>query len=785
VSACVLDIVVGGSWKVDALCLARLYAYDDKNEPFDFSPILDIIDIVVDGINITSKLPEESIFCVMFELVTGLSLICEGRIEKHIVAFQEAPWEFAMQSSDGGFELSFYGIGPPRDVPIHNACVDARNLLDVVCVATEQLLDDLVEVNGAFARAGVVRSLRAKLERLQTVGERAYPAPKRDRQVPANIERAHFSRGDRRLMIELEFDASHPDLWRYQGAPDSDLHSLLFTGTLGLRYWGRHRRLTDTTYLFPVVEGLVSGAERLLKRLEQGSGGCVILDGSDGASSLVTADVLDADRILLRVSEVSGSVGRTHTTPDRLFAVLLDTAKGVIESIVELNPRQELNERVIALSKWIQRIRGQFEDIRRGDRYFDGVESYLRVAPTVEPSCEPIEDNGEMPFPLADLRHVFLRSTWYLPRRHMQLNGIRSLDGRLLVPSHSQLDLLDRRSGEVLWSIDADRLLAFTKRMVLVGRRAGLVACDMATGRQIWSMRTGASPADAVVYFINSTPTATVDLSGTRIETIDLARGRSLWSFELAHGELVGLVVAGPVLVIVSDDGFAYGLRPDDGELLWNVRTAGSGALKPMYHDGSLFLSADWDPGCDGVIYRINPLTGRRDYRRIVPAALSCAPLLTDGLGVLALERPSSALIVGIDLDDGQVIWSQAFEAARIDAPSLSYDPVSDHVLVKSDTGRLMALDRATGTQQWQLNLLEPGDILLTNVAPVIINDHLVVPERFVSIVDLKTGRRMHRFDQLPEHPAYLHVDGEMRMILGGTPDYLECFDLSGFLALV
>ena len=67
-AAATLDILLGTSWKVDARCLARLYTYEKGEDRFDFTPIVDIIDIVVEGTNITSRLPEESIFCVMHEL---------------------------------------------------------------------------------------------------------------------------------------------------------------------------------------------------------------------------------------------------------------------------------------------------------------------------------------------------------------------------------------------------------------------------------------------------------------------------------------------------------------------------------------------------------------------------------------------------------------------------------------------------------------------------------------------------------------------------------------------
>ena len=57
-----IEILIGGSWQFDIRYLARLQSFCRGTQRFDFSPILDTIDIVVERTNITAKLPEESIF---------------------------------------------------------------------------------------------------------------------------------------------------------------------------------------------------------------------------------------------------------------------------------------------------------------------------------------------------------------------------------------------------------------------------------------------------------------------------------------------------------------------------------------------------------------------------------------------------------------------------------------------------------------------------------------------------------------------------------------------------
>jgi outer membrane protein assembly factor BamB len=780
-----LDILLGSSWKVDARCLARLYAYRPGDEGFDFGPIVDIIDIVVDGANVTSRLPEESIFCVMHELIGGLCTLIEGRLDKHLVAFAEAGWELAVQRAEDDFEISFYGTEGPRDVSLHNVRVSRDRLLNAVRAATEHLIDDLVDLNHAFSQDHLVRSLERQLRQLNR--QRRHRAPARPLQIPGGIERVTLGTGAHDLRFELEFDGRHPDFWRYEGALVSDLHSLLFTGDLTLHYWGRRRVVARSAYLFPLVEAMTAGAERFLQTLERRHGSCVLLDGSGSSEAMLTVDISDPEHVHLRIAEPHGSVGRTHTTPVTLFGVLVDTVRRFLDAITELNPRQVLNHRVNDLRSRLERLRGQFHDVRRGDQYFDGVQGYLRAAPAIEPERAEQGSERRMGYPLAEFRHVFLRTAWYLARHRLDFASVAAVDDQLLVPSDGQLECLDRRTGEVRWVAACKTHLGPAEAVALLGNGSRLDAVARADGSRRWSAELRGSAAGALSFRLAEDAVVSVIEDGVAVVIFDLRTGSPRWRFEVEHGEIVGTVLAGPVLVAVTDDGFAYGLTPATGALLWKVRVPGTCLLPPVVHQGRLYVCADSDVGIEGALYSIYPLTGRRVFERRAPATFSQPPLFLDGMGLFTFETPAHATVAALDLEDGRALWSLGLENAQIDTPVLTWidGPGRGTLVVKTDTGECLGIDPDGGHVRWRTPLLDPGDILLSNLRPALIDGHLAVAERYVSVLDPATGARRHRFTDLPEHPCYLQVDDDLRLILGDGDDHLECFDLSGFLALV
>lgn len=781
-----LEIVLGASWKDDARYVTRLCAYRPEDEAFDFGAIRDIIDIVVDGANLTSSLPEDCIFHVVHDLVHGLAMISEGRVHKHIVAFHEAPWELAIQAVEDRLQVSLYGVGSQVAVSVHNVDVKRDKFVDAVCRSAEQLISDLVGLNEAFAKADLVLALSERVQRSQMGHSGASQAELAGAGVPHGAGLVARRVGDRRLSAQVSFDGAHPDFWRYQGALDSDWHSLLFRGDLTLGYWGRQRCLAQGAYLFPLMGALVRGAEQLLDLNREGRQAAVLLDGADGARCLVTVERTRDDQWALRVREPNGSTGQTQTQLEQVQDLWVSLSETVLEAIVDLNPRQALNHRVTELKARISRVRGRLAELRRGNQYFDDVDAFLKVVPEVRPVTARLAQKGAMPWPIADVRHLFLRQRWMLIRNQLELARMTSIHGRLIVPSRVRVDAVDPSSGASIWGRNGT-LVASTDDAVIATLDGSLTSRDADDGALRWELDLAAEVGTLQVFTAGARTLAAGSVGEHHIHAIDLESGAVAWTHRLHHGELVGCALAGPILAVVTDDGFTQGLSPTDGQVMWKIRTPGCCVVPPVFHQGRLFVCADGDPGFEGVLYCLYPLTGRKVFEVRTPASFARTPLMVGSLGLLPLEYPGGAALLALDLESGEELWSHQIETAQVDAPSLTWpDPQGGlPIVVKTDTGRCLGLDPKSGDTVWTTDLLEPGEVLLANLPPAEVDGHLVVPERFVSTLDPRSGVRLHRLDGLPEHPTFLHVDRDLRLLLGEGDSHLECYDLGGFLALV
>lgn len=779
-----LDIQLGASWKDDARCLAQLLSFQDPQEQFDYRAIVDTIDVVIDGTNITSKLPADCIFYAVFEFVTGLVLVGEGRQDKHIIAFHESLWELAIQLVHDDLQLSFYRVGPPREVPVHNVRAPRNRLANVVRRVAETMIGDLVQLNPVLRKEGTIRSFRTWLNRLaacQRESSALAPSPA----IPAQAGPVSVSVGDRKLAIVLDFDAT-PDLFGYQGALDSDLHSLLFKGSLELNYWGRRRQVANSTYVFPIVEELVSGAERLLQLVKGQGGECTILEASDGADGVITVAVADPERMTVQITDDTGAVGRTKTTPEQLFNVLVDSATATLGAIVQLNPRQRLNRRINALDTRIDHLKGQFVDVRRGDIYLDNESDFLDTMIPVRPCEEPQDKKEGLPYPMEQLRHLFLRPSWHLTRPMIDFDTCRLVQDQILLPSRSRFDCISLQTGAIHWSAPSERLLAHFSQRVLLYHDGQIHAHCRDQGEISWRRRSSA-PTEVTPFWLGNRAVFSIVYEERGLVVVDASTGQSIWDHKLEHGEIVGVSVAGPVLVVLADDGFAHGLAPNSGEPLWRVRVPGCCVFPPMFHDNRLLLCADSDSGLEGILLCLSPFSGRKTYERWTPVAFSRPPTLIDGVGLLTLDTTNETMLVAIDLSKGHALWLLGLGVSRLDGPVYASfgAKASRSFVIKGDDGVCQVVDLQTGRLRWSFEALPPNDIVLRNLPPIVVEDHLLVANKHIAILNSETGNLRHRLADMPEHPTFLALDGNFRLVVGEEEDQLGCFDMTGFLALL
>jgi outer membrane protein assembly factor BamB len=262
--------------------------------------------------------------------------------------------------------------------------------------------------------------------------------------------------------------------------------------------------------------------------------------------------------------------------------------------------------------------------------------------------------------------------------------------------SGNYLQAVDLTTGVALWPpvvIQGPAALvghAFDAGAVFVLRGDGqLFAFEAGTGVQRWSVTL--APGSA----FNSTPVAAGGLvyvaDATTIYAVDERDGQIVWT--VADGTL------GWSTPTVSDDGVYYGnncrtskYNRYTGTLLWRVeRACFDGATIPVWSAGSLyvmdrsaFLGGSLYAAYDGALHRT------LDY-----SLYAAGPPAVDQSGTVFLVNGA---VQARDRDAAAIQWSGSGDAPLEQGPIL----VTGLVLVGSSVGTILALDRATGVEQWR-----------------------------------------------------------------------------------
>lgn len=232
---------------------------------------------------------------------------------------------------------------------------------------------------------------------------------------------------------------------------------------------------------------------------------------------------------------------------------------------------------------------------------------------------------------------------------------------------------------------------------VYVGAGDGrLYAVDAATGHERWSVQTEGP--------VLAAPAAVGDrvLFGSddgHLYAVAAATGRILWRRDLGAPVTGSPLAAGERVFAGAADGRLHALALADGEPLWVYQTGDLIRGRPAYGAGVVYTGS-WD----GSIHAVAADTGARVWRQQLANSLYFAPaggeLLFDRGRLIATTAPDGAAggwgVWALDAFDGQVLWRRQL-AAGFAAPVA----LGEHIVVATNTGEVVALDRATGLSRW------------------------------------------------------------------------------------
>jgi outer membrane protein assembly factor BamB len=792
-----VELVLGRDWRQDVRYLSELRSHRPADTTLNLVEICDIIDLVVDGNNLTAQITEESIFGFVAQLMEGLWSMAIGRNRKSIIEFHCEPWELCLAADAEQVLVSLYSVDRRQRVVAHDVVVEASSLIDSVARAAEELLADLFSISESFASDPFVRRFSSVLGKLRRVHSLRFPVE----QTASGGGRTltSMTTSGRGVSISYTLESDYHALQSYGGEQAFDQHALLAPGTLTFEVDGRQVVVCDR-YPILAVREILTRVRELLAFMESST------SRFECASKLyqMRLDVAaKGANWRVAVSANSGTapeelsyVGRPNAVLDGLLTI----AEMVIGDLEAENEHLELNQRFVDLRDESRELRSWHADFADTNHYLEHPEQFLVEHGDLRPLTRESPDPS-FAWPLGDVRALYPGRKWAFSAPKINFGAISTTAERLLVPTGEELVCLQVRSGAVVWRrscIAGGKLSSYAlagDRVVAADEERKVRLLDLETGEPIGTdvSELGSLVVGAVAYE-DGDLIAVADFHGGMI---GLGRGGELrWAHDTSHGLTTGVEAAGPVLCLLSSPGFALGINPANGEMLWKVRLGGLADAGPFAHQGRIYTFSHDARTRQLTTHAMFPFTGRTAWQLRLEGWIAGEPDFIDQWMVVPIERHGKIALVGVDVESTQPseVWRLDVLSAGVDRPTRVTPVQIDGVLhgvVRTDTAELTCFRIADGEIRWRREHERPSDLLFRNLDLTVVRDAVLCVSERLQLRSLDDGRLLHEFGEVMVAPEFVAVQRELDVVLGergaerGDPDRLVAYATNHFLAVV
>jgi outer membrane protein assembly factor BamB len=276
-----------------------------------------------------------------------------------------------------------------------------------------------------------------------------------------------------------------------------------------------------------------------------------------------------------------------------------------------------------------------------------------------------------------------------------------------------------------------------------------LYALDLATGKQKWKVKLGASKASPSV---KAGRVYLGDLDG-KFYCVNAADGKVLWTFE-AEGEIQASAnFHGDNIIFGSHDSNLYCLNPE-GKKVWDAKVDG-----PINAAAAVVGDRTFATGCsDGILHVIDATNGKElGTIDLGGQAVATAAVVDDRVYLSMVSNQ----VVAADLKTLKRVW--AFEAPKRQMSFYSSAAVADGIVVAgSRDKKVYGINAKTGAELW--NFTTDGQV---DASPVIVGGRVYVgclsKDGNFYVLDLKRGKKIQE----------LNLDTDVTGSAGVGPDCL------------
>src|SRR5690554_188724 len=819
------EIIVGRHWKHDVQFLKNLRRHHRFHSELDLIEIRDIIDIVLDGINITSHVAEESIFGVLDGMLEAVAQLLEGSSTKAIIEFHCEPWEMVLQPKGRQFLVSLYGISRHYRVLAHNIAIGVDNFVEALSRAAESLLSDLYRISESFSTDTFVRAFSARLGRIQDYKRRGFSRVDQPADEVMGIHQGGTSNPSG-WTLSYRYDADYGGLRNYCGEHDFDLHALLCRGEIIAEINGERVALTPgcadaedapipgpptpfAGYPLLSTHALLKRCREVLNRLEASQEDA--FECAEAIGHLNLAIFADGPNWTLELGEtpVDKPPIIVETTPREALELFLSISELLLADVLATNPLIELNHRWSDLDREARELRAWFEELSGSNSYHDEPERFIETLGHLLPQADPSVPAARFPWRLEQVRAFFAQPAWQFGAERIEFNQISASQDALIVPTSNALHALDPESGRTLWRREdlkmnrlSHRILG--ERVLLVEDGRGIESVDLKSGERIFAndgaeLQSWRRLLGAASYAAENRLLA-CDAQG-RALGLASDTGKLQWSFNSSHGRFVGVHFWGPLVTALTGEGYLFCINPIDGALLWKIRLGGLTDTPPQAHQGRLYAVSQDALHQKISIHSIYPFTGRSAWQLRLDGVLAGPVSFVGEWMILAVEQHGQLSLRGIDIErnDPRVEWTLDLSSAGMDAPtpvlgvedSALTGPSGAWGLVQTDRAEISCFNVSTGALRWRVSPEEDTWLLQGNMPLRRIDDALLAVGEQVALYDLRSGELLHTLEPALVAPEFALARGALTLILGTrgatseSVDLLNAFTLNHFIARI
>ncbi len=736
---------------------------DETHVPHARRPAHDVLDLFIDGANVTARVRETHGCFVLRDLALALSELSQRVRAKTTVRFYDEPWEICIDRFGPTALLSVYRTGPDPLIAIYDRAVPFDDVVEAARDAVDALLSD---GDPAPAARLALTAAAEPLSRIHVAEQReplALPAP-----VPVVVE---IDR-DSPVSFGAEF-AVRPGAaaWRPDGqraawgdprvtedsssetVERSDTHAILFRGRVRADVRGRVIDLGECHPML-VAERLVEMGRRAFDAWERG---LPFHARSEAHGVLLGLRLSAAGELALTLGPTTGSRRAVRTFPALGVADVLEAAlafgRALVRAVLRSDRSQSSNLKLSALRRMLRDSTDALRAASRTDaKVNDSPERYRAYAVALaEERALPAP-----PWPTGRLRYA---PRWRAIVPGIDLRATYLCGDRLVVGAATEMWALDRQTGRVLWRTDVARGTSVVTPVGIVrlSPDGSFFVYDVGSGERTLRTRVepraGAPVAGAVVHLPGLPRLAIVTEGDHHLVAIDLTTGEPRWRWSWGATRGSGVTTprmkrAGRLVYFTCGDGALTALDVTTGTVVWRVRDRLRFRTAPTVARDALFALSG---GAHGIacLSCIDPYSGQvRWQTRVAAASAPCTvegvPLVAASAVAVAVRQKTGLALVAFRPEDGMPLFDRRELSADPIAPlGTSWLAVDDAFLGNAPTGELFAIDARSGGLRWR-HVLGPRPLeadIPRRLEPVLRSGALFVPCSLVSRDPAPFGR--------------------------------------------